>query len=556
MKTLPAGCNLWVPTSNVSTRELATAALVAVLLCGPASLPAYAGQVADDDQPLGATSIQFVPEAGTRVEWNGRSYSGLVTVTAKSDGMALVEETTIEHYLEGIREVPFEWPEAALESQAVAARTYLAWTLDRGRSSNGRAYGYDICATTACQVYAGVPSDAGSDRWRAAVAATDQEILLYQGAPAQALYSSTSGGRTRSVEDVFIGSPPLPYLVGVESDAEDSPFVNWGFDVSAGQLMQILNAAGVSVGVPYDVRVQQTEDGEGPWMVVVAGTERERRFDSWEFRVIMNRHAGDLFPDVFPADRPDGPRYPQVMLSPTYEITRRIDSIATPFGDLPILLRFSIAGNGWGHLVGLSQYGAKALADEGEDYTSILEHFYGGLTPQRSEDVLPETVFVGLATRADAATITGDGPITVFVDGVPVAEEIEGTWDLTQVGARIQAVPPAAYGVRPELASDAVPITIAEPLATVTVTGEIDDPAEVRLVVYRGGVPVERYPWTPAAVGTVTLTWSGTVSDRLVTGQFAVVGEVRKADGTFEVLTDVDVTYQVPLLAGLQSMGT
>ena len=541
--------------SSVLRRSSAAALVVALVLSGAAGAAA-AAQPADDDQPLGAQRMEFVPASGGFLSWNGRSFAGALTVTAHDGGMAVVEETTLDGYLEGIREVPFEWPEAALQAQVVAARTYLAWTLSRGRSSNGARYDYDICATTACQVYAGVPFDAGSDRWRAAVADTDQEILLYGGSPAQALYSSTSGGRTRSVEDVFVGSPPLPYLEGVESAAEDSPFVDWQVVVTAGQLQSILDAAGQPVGFPYEVRVEKAGDGDGPWEVVVAGTDAVRRFDTWEFRVLMNGNAPDVFPDDFPAERPDGGRYPQVVLSPTYEVQRRIESIATPFGDLPILFRYVLEGNGWGHLVGMSQYGAKAMADAGNDYTAILQHFYGGLTPERADAVLPDTVRVGLATGIGEVSIGSSGPMTVLVDGVAIAEDIQGTWELAQSAGRIRAIPPAAFGVRPELAADAVPITLSAVLATVTVSGVIETGGEVRLVVYRGGVPVERYPWQPVEAGAVVLEWGATVRNQLVTGRFAVVGEVRHADGTYESLTDVDVVYEVPLMAGLQSAGT
>ncbi len=359
------------------------------LSLGGVPLVAGAAQSTDDDQPLGAQRIEFVPASGSLLSWNGRWFAGPLTVTAHDGGMAVVEETSLEGYLEGIREVPFEWPEAALQAQVVAARTYLAWTLARGRSSNGARYDYDICATTACQVYAGVPFDAGSDRWRAAVKATDQEILVYQGSPAQALYSSTSGGRTRSVEDVFVGSPPLPYLEGVESALEDSPFVEWEVVVTAGQLRSILDTAGKPVGFPYEVTVEQAADGDGPWEVVVAGTDAVRRFDTWEFRVLMNGNAPDVFPDDFPSERPDGRRYPQVVLSPTYEIQRRVDSIATPFGDLPILFRYVLDGNGWGHLVGMSQYGAKAMADAGRRLRRHPAAFLRRLDPRASRRSAP-----------------------------------------------------------------------------------------------------------------------------------------------------------------------
>lgn len=126
-------------------RPLGIATVVVVVLSS--MLPAAA-----DDTVLG-TSIEFTPAAGAAIEIDGRIYEGTVRVAIHGDGIAVTETTTVDKYLLGIREVPFSWEAAALEAQVVAARTYLAWTLERGRSINGRRYGYDICATVACQVY-------------------------------------------------------------------------------------------------------------------------------------------------------------------------------------------------------------------------------------------------------------------------------------------------------------------------------------------------------------------------------------------------------------------
>jgi stage II sporulation protein D len=147
-------------------------------------------------------------------------------ILPRGDGVTAIEALPPEEYLLGIREVPFAWPDEALKTQAVAARTYLAFTLAGGRTATGREHGYDICATTACQVYAGVAGLSSADgvRWRQAVAATASEILLYEGRPVQALYSSTAGDRTRESEDIFPGLD-VPYLAAVDSPGEDSPFV-------------------------------------------------------------------------------------------------------------------------------------------------------------------------------------------------------------------------------------------------------------------------------------------------------------------------------------------
>src|SRR5690606_29830517 len=145
-------------------------------------------QEGDAPDMVTANVVEVTPATeGATILVGDRRYGGTVRITGHSDGLAVVEEVRLDAYLAGIQEVPFSWEPAALEAQVIAARTYLAWTLANGRTGSGQAYDYDICATDACQVYAGLEPALGSggDRWLAAVEATDSQILLYEGEPAQ-----------------------------------------------------------------------------------------------------------------------------------------------------------------------------------------------------------------------------------------------------------------------------------------------------------------------------------------------------------------------------------
>ena len=111
--------------------------------------------VLGSDPALAEDTVTLQPADGTEFEVDGRSYAGTLTIASSSSGLALTETTSVDDYLAGIKEVPFGWPKEALAAQVVAARTYLANTLRNGRSERGRRYGYDICASSACQVYVG-----------------------------------------------------------------------------------------------------------------------------------------------------------------------------------------------------------------------------------------------------------------------------------------------------------------------------------------------------------------------------------------------------------------
>ncbi|MCA1834640.1 MAG: SpoIID/LytB domain-containing protein, partial [Actinobacteria bacterium] len=120
-----------------------------------------------------------------------------------------------ERYLFGISEVPGTWPRAALQAQAIAARTYTFERVARlGQHREGCDCG--VWGTTADQVYAGWDKEIGpgGGRWRAAVQATRGLVVTYGGHLIQAYYHSSSGGHTESNSNVW-GGTQLPYLRGV-----------------------------------------------------------------------------------------------------------------------------------------------------------------------------------------------------------------------------------------------------------------------------------------------------------------------------------------------------
>jgi stage II sporulation protein D len=117
-------------------------------------------------------------------------------------------------------ESPSSWPPAALQAQAVAARTY-ALTTDAG----GR--GFDQYADTRSQVYRGYLSETPTTA--AAVEATRGQVVTYGGKAVVTYFFSTSGGYTEDIENAFVGAPPAPWLQGVKDPYDDSsPYHRWG----------------------------------------------------------------------------------------------------------------------------------------------------------------------------------------------------------------------------------------------------------------------------------------------------------------------------------------
>ncbi len=181
--------------------------------------------------------------------FNGREYHGTLVLRSRGGGVAVINGLPLDTYLRGVvpSESPSHWPLAALEAQAVAARSYAVAEL---RPSSW----YDLVPTTADQVYGGVRAERPStDR---AVYATRGQVLTWNGQVARTYYSSSSGGRTEAVQDAWPGAAPIPYLRSVPDPYDTySPHHDWGpYNFSSSRLAAALGlgSAVESVGTVRD----------------------------------------------------------------------------------------------------------------------------------------------------------------------------------------------------------------------------------------------------------------------------------------------------------------
>jgi len=173
-----------------------------------------------------------------RVSIDGRAYRGALEVvpTAESSGsLNAVNAVPVDQYVKGVvpNESPASWPIAALEAQAVAARSYAL--ADQVGGS-----GFDLYADTRSQVYGGLESEAA--RANRAADATRGEGVMYGGKVAETFFSACSGGHTESVQNVFYGEP-VPYLVGVPDPYDGAcPLHSWKLSFSGRELSARLGA--------------------------------------------------------------------------------------------------------------------------------------------------------------------------------------------------------------------------------------------------------------------------------------------------------------------------
>lgn len=192
-----------------------------------------------------------------RADGGSTDYRGVVGAVRQGAGEATVNRVNVEQYTMGVvpREMPASWKPAALQAQAIAARTYAV-----NSASNASGKQWDICDSDQCQVYGGMTrySGSGSVLWRdypPAAEGSAYQILRYNGQPAFTQYSASNGGWTAEGNQPYLVSRKDPY----DNAASGDPWLNWTREVPVRQIASYYGMARVST-------IQITgRDGNGEW---------------------------------------------------------------------------------------------------------------------------------------------------------------------------------------------------------------------------------------------------------------------------------------------------
>ena len=292
---------------------------------------------------------------------DGLRVRGRVAVLRTGSGLMVVNDVPLDSYLAGTlgNEMYSNWHREALRAQAVVSRTYA---LHRAAKAD-RGAAFDLTAGTASQVYRGVESE--SEPVWSAVRATRGEILTSKGGPILAVFHSASGGRTAGSEEVWGEARSYLQSRKVE-DEDDSPDTYWRAALSRTTLRRALQALGRPVGEIEDLEVTKRSKSGRVLEIRVVGSEGGVALTGRDLRQALGGST---------------------LKSTLFEIQRSDDG-------------FVIVGSGRGHGVGMSQWGARAMASRGAMYPEILEHFFPGAllegaVLEESSDVSDTTVRVG-----------------------------------------------------------------------------------------------------------------------------------------------------------------
>lgn len=280
---------------------------------------------------------------------DGKRLPGRLEIWAEKGGLVVVNALDLEEYVSAVvaSEVPASWPAAALQAQAVAARTFaVAQKIELGRGA--RAH---LGSSVLDQVYAGAAKPQGGAR--EAARATLGEVLTWEAAPIQAFFSAACGGKGESGEAAF-GLPKgsAPYLPGGDDGAYDegAPRLRWTVALKPAELTATLRKAGRLQAEVTGVEVAATTaTGRASKLRLTVKGAKPVTMAATELRQLLGW---------------------QKLPSLLFEVAGEGGAIV-------------FRGRGSGHGVGLCQWGARGRAAKGEGYREILAHYYPGAELRR-----------------------------------------------------------------------------------------------------------------------------------------------------------------------------
>ena len=352
---------------------------------------------------------------GGLVPLGAARYRGRLRVVPSADRLQAINYIGLENYLPSVvgSEMPAQWPLAALRAQAVAARTYAM-------AQRRPAQLFDLQANVASQMYKGAGAETSSTRQ--AVAQTNGQVLLYRGRLINAVFHSCSGGSTENSGEIW--NRQLPYLTSVPDFDQVSPLRNWSQSFEPQELrLAFVEIGGVTAIEPLVTsssgRIRQARVTGPGGQLVLSGAELRRRLGLRStlvrFQLLAPARPQGMAIAVGPVREAGGPATAEAAMAPRRSPGFRFrlspppplppvagltpgrqgleDSLGGRLAQGQPLLRSPLLlgaaqpvppptllaiGHGFGHGVGMSQWGAYGMALRGKSHADILRHYYQG----------------------------------------------------------------------------------------------------------------------------------------------------------------------------------
>lgn len=334
------------PAEGKATAQTESSKTIALAANTAAAIRWQAGAFFVGREKLRGDVLTIRPSGAGELALDGRRYRGALELRHKGGGLTAVNIVPVDDYLRSVvpEEMPVDWPAEAIKAQSVAARSFAL--ASRGRHASE---GYDLCTTTHCQLYTGTAAEKSASN--AAIKATRGEVLTYGGKPIEALFHTDSGGMTENSEDVW-GSHVSYLRAAKDTPAKTMP---WTKTISRADLERKLAAKGHDIGKVRSLALSplaigrsakdRTASGRVKTMTV-KGTKGTATLSGTTWRSLLG------------------------LKSTLFDAKLAKDMV-------------TFTGYGSGHGLGISQWGAKRLAETGKSYADILHHYYTGTKLQQ-----------------------------------------------------------------------------------------------------------------------------------------------------------------------------
>ncbi len=329
-----------------------------------------------------------------------RYYGGFEYQRVTGGNISVINVVNVEDYVKGCVgwEIGNDKPLEAIKAQAVCARTYAAM------QTRHRSQGFDVCPTDDCQVYQGVAS--ANDLTDRAVDETAGKYLYYNGKYVEAYYYSSNGGASEDAKNVwgnemgYLKGKPDPYEAAIAARVAK---YNWSTTFTRAEIAAKLAARNINIGTIKNVFVSEYTANGNVYALTFVGSKGNKTVYREQCRTILSLRSmrftvdgtgGNTFFVNDNATSVTGIRglftisgngeVGQYSGAPTDACVITADGTAKLQKDPATVTSsqetFTVTGSGWGHNVGMSQWGATAMAEQGFDYQDILQFYYTGVT--------------------------------------------------------------------------------------------------------------------------------------------------------------------------------
>ena len=291
--------------------------------------------------------------------YKNRRYAGELRVLLNDQKLQIINYLKLEKYLKSVvgSEMPKEFPLAALQAQAIAARTYALKLL-------GKNEVFDIHSTQASQVYLGLESETA--KINRAVRSTSSLALFYENKLIEAVFHSSSGGRTENSGQVW--KYQLPYLRSVIDYDQNSTKYRWSKKISSSELDKIFS----DIGGLNSIQIKKKSNSDRVLVIKLYGPNGTKNISGKNLRKNLK-----LLSNKFDVNL----KFNHINLENKLNSGNKVvgNSAYATLPPIPTDYFLLVKGYGAGHGVGMSQWGAKAMAERGANFRKILRHYYTGV---------------------------------------------------------------------------------------------------------------------------------------------------------------------------------